>query len=319
MRLAREWQAAHGSDLRGFVDLLVSRADGGDGARESEAPVESEALDAVRLMTIHRSKGLEFPVVCVADLGRQVLPRAGSLIRVGRDGGRLGLRLKQPGLRRARQRARLRRAQARGAGTRGGGGAAAVLRGDDPRQGAPDRLRRGAARALGGDQPLAPVGWIGAALVPEIAARAAAAAELTGAGPGAVDPEPFVTDDGVLVRFIGVSGAAPQAPVAPIDAGARGRGKRFQPPRTANRLPRPCSRAAAASPPVPASLSYTALATYEQCGYRFYAQRVLGLPDLPSPVFVPRVRTPTTRGRRPRLPPRSQQRARWRGVPSGAP
>jgi hypothetical protein len=35
--------------------------------------------------------------------------------------------------------------------------------------------------------------------------------------------------------------------------------------------------------PVPRSLSYTALATYEQCGYRFYAQRVLGLPDLPNP------------------------------------
>ena len=97
MRLAREWQQQHGSDLRGFVDQLRSRADGGDGSRESEAPVESEALDAVRLMTIHRSKGLEFPVVCVADLGRQVLPRAGALVRVGRDGQSLGLRLKRPG------------------------------------------------------------------------------------------------------------------------------------------------------------------------------------------------------------------------------
>ena len=97
MRLARQWQEQHGSDLRGFVDHLRSRADGGDGSRESEAPVESEALDAVRLMTIHRSKGLEFPVVCVADLGRQVLPRAGVLVRVGRDGQSLGLRLKRPG------------------------------------------------------------------------------------------------------------------------------------------------------------------------------------------------------------------------------
>ena len=48
-------------------------------------------------MTIHRSKGLEFPVVCVADLGRQVLPRAGALVRVGRDGQSLGLRLKRAG------------------------------------------------------------------------------------------------------------------------------------------------------------------------------------------------------------------------------
>ena len=34
---------------------------------------------------------------------------------------------------------------------------------------------------------------------------------------------------------------------------------------------------ATAAPPV-ASLSYTSLAEYERCGYRFYAERVLGLP-----------------------------------------
>ncbi len=68
MRPARQWQEHLGSDLRGFLDHLRSLADAAAGARESEAPVESEALEAVRLMTIHRSKGLEFPVVCVADL-----------------------------------------------------------------------------------------------------------------------------------------------------------------------------------------------------------------------------------------------------------
>ena len=67
MRLAREWETANGSDLQGFLRLIRTRATA-DGVRESEAPVESESLNAVRLMTIHRSKGLEFPVVCVADL-----------------------------------------------------------------------------------------------------------------------------------------------------------------------------------------------------------------------------------------------------------
>ena len=38
---------------------------------EPDAPVEGVEPDAVRLMTIHAAKGLEFPVVCVADLGRQ--------------------------------------------------------------------------------------------------------------------------------------------------------------------------------------------------------------------------------------------------------
>ncbi len=94
----RASRAAHGPDLRGFLELVapagLARSSAGE-ARESEAPVEGEALDAVRLMTIHRAKGLEFDVVCVADLGRGPRWRA-ELMRVGRD-GRFGLRLSEPG------------------------------------------------------------------------------------------------------------------------------------------------------------------------------------------------------------------------------
>ena len=178
MRFAREWQAEHGSDLRGFVDVLQSRSDGGDGARESEAPVESEALDAVRLMTIHRSKGLEFPVVCVADLGRQVLPRSGALIKVGRDGRRLGLRLKRPGY-----------------GQRVSVLAYDALKAEEREREAAEERRlfyvamtrakerlivSGAARLDRWQETnrYAPIGWIGAAFVPDIASRAAAAAVL---------------------------------------------------------------------------------------------------------------------------------------------
>ena len=79
MRLAREHETSHGSDLHGFLQLVARRARSGAGdARECEAPVEGEALDAVRLMTIHRAKGLEFEVVCVADLGRGPRWRAGD-------------------------------------------------------------------------------------------------------------------------------------------------------------------------------------------------------------------------------------------------
>src|SRR5205085_803214 len=97
MRLGSEHETAAGRDLRGFLELVRFRAGEGAAAdaRESEAPVEGEALDAVRLMTIHRAKGLEFKNVCVADLGRGPRPRA-DLMRVGRD-GRFGLRLAQPG------------------------------------------------------------------------------------------------------------------------------------------------------------------------------------------------------------------------------
>ena len=89
MRLAREYDAAEGRDLRGF--LAYATGEDLSEAREGEAPLEAEDLDAVRLMTIHRAKGLEFPVVAVADLGRQGGAGRSPLL-VARD-GRVGLRL----------------------------------------------------------------------------------------------------------------------------------------------------------------------------------------------------------------------------------
>ena len=96
MRLAREHEDAHGPDLHGFLDLVADREAGRSSeSRESEAPMEGEGLDAIRLMTIHRAKGLEFPVVVVADLGRAVRPPS-EIVRVTPD-GRLGLRLSRAG------------------------------------------------------------------------------------------------------------------------------------------------------------------------------------------------------------------------------
>ena len=52
--------------------------------------MEGVEPDAVRLMSIHAAKGLEFPVVCVADLGRQPNTQTPDLLV---DGERVGLRL----------------------------------------------------------------------------------------------------------------------------------------------------------------------------------------------------------------------------------
>jgi ATP-dependent helicase/nuclease subunit A len=41
--------------------------------REGDAPTEEEAADVVRILTIHGAKGLEFPVVVLADLARGLL------------------------------------------------------------------------------------------------------------------------------------------------------------------------------------------------------------------------------------------------------
>jgi len=89
MRMAREYEADEGRDLRGFIDFVAERDLIQD--REGEAPLEAEELDAVRLMTVHRAKGLEFPVVCVADLGKTGREDTGSL-RISSD-GEVGLRL----------------------------------------------------------------------------------------------------------------------------------------------------------------------------------------------------------------------------------
>ena len=45
--------------------------------REGEAQVESEADDTVKLLTIHKSKGLEFPVVVVPDFSRGIKRSSG--------------------------------------------------------------------------------------------------------------------------------------------------------------------------------------------------------------------------------------------------
>ncbi len=89
LRVARRYEASEGRDLRGFLDHVAHNQDGHSGA-EPDAPVADGESDAVRLMSIHAAKGLEFGVVCVADLGRAQNLGVGDLLV---DGDRVGLRL----------------------------------------------------------------------------------------------------------------------------------------------------------------------------------------------------------------------------------
>ena len=68
MRLARSYESLRGPDVEGFVKFI--RDQEAVGASQLEAVSEEEGADAVRLLTIHAAKGLEFKVVIVADAGR---------------------------------------------------------------------------------------------------------------------------------------------------------------------------------------------------------------------------------------------------------
>jgi len=64
MDRARRFEAAGTTSFRAFVERLEAEAEAG---QASEAPVVEEGTEGVRIMTVHRAKGLEFPVVVLAD------------------------------------------------------------------------------------------------------------------------------------------------------------------------------------------------------------------------------------------------------------
>jgi len=297
LRLAREYEAGEGRELRGFLEH-VERL-GGDLVeqdRESEAPVSADGLDAVRLMTIHRAKGLEFPVVCVADLGRGARGGPDALVRL-EDDGRVGLQLltldeaaRRPAFayaalgdeQRAREAEEERRlfyvAMTRAEGRLILSGAIRFDPWPAPRPGEP------------------PIAWIAPALVPEIGAALAAGERFEGAR----------TYEGRRVRVSvarnrsadeaarGVPARQPSGADAPRErAGApAGPAPDARPPAPTLDLPPPPARAS--------RLSYSALQSHARCGYRFYVERELGLPATPS--------------REPRAPAGAQLPAALRGT-----
>ncbi len=286
MALAADFEARRGRDLRGLVDLAASElaAD----APQPDAPVDLGGLDAVRLMTIHAAKGLEFPVVVVADLGRQGIATHPDLLV---DGDRVGLRLIDLEGQSAKaldfddiaeQRRRADDAEERRVMH------VALTR-------AEERLIVSGSARLGEAWPSprpggAPIAWMAPALVPDVAAltpeddvreRGAVRAQLNAPRSGALRLEsPAVEPGGQLSLSLRESAA-----------GVRSMADRP----AASPSPRRGSRPAAAALPAerldgagdraapPAALSYSGLADYVKCGYRYHLQRGLGLAEVDPP------------------------------------
>jgi ATP-dependent helicase/nuclease subunit A len=289
MRLGREYESAHGRDLRGFLELVRDRETGRSSeSRESEAPVEGEALNAVRLMTIHRAKGLEFDIVCVADLGRTPR-RPAEILRIGND-GRLGLRLARPGTGRREPALDYRaigdeqlRAQEREerrlfyvAMTR-----------------ARERLIVSGAAKLDAWPTLSgggPIVWITPALIPDLGDRIN---PHTGQAP---HPAPKPDHPRVSLRIFRPEDLADMTGNTDLAADQPSAVNHERPPGApsppgdspdslaaslAAEVREPLAPLPPSQPPPPVtSLSYSSLEEYARCGYRFYAERVLGLPPV---------------------------------------
>jgi ATP-dependent exoDNAse (exonuclease V) beta subunit len=67
--LARAYELNGGISFRGFVEQLNSKA---EREGETEPPVLEDAAEGVRLMTVHAAKGLEFPIVILADITAKI-------------------------------------------------------------------------------------------------------------------------------------------------------------------------------------------------------------------------------------------------------
>jgi ATP-dependent exoDNAse (exonuclease V) beta subunit len=261
MRLARSYESLRGPDIEGFVKFI--RDQEALGAAQLEAVSEEEGADAVRLLTIHAAKGLEFKVVIVADAGRDTggAPSADEILV--RPDGRFGFRVVDP----------------KSGRKRGVFDYQAVRDAEDADEEA-ERLRLyyvAMTRAIdrlvvsGAIDPekardrKTPIGWVLARLgISE-------------------DAESAELERGDARFVLNVNRFAPEAPVEALEPEADEAGQLalFGELPTA---PLPRGYRLAELPPLPVPplhkvrrLSYSALALFERCSYRYYAERVAGL------------------------------------------
>ncbi|MGH3001764.1 MAG: PD-(D/E)XK nuclease family protein, partial [Gaiellaceae bacterium] len=264
MRLARSYEELRGADIEGFVKFI--RDQKAVGASQLEAVSEEEGADAVRLLTIHAAKGLEFKVVIVADAGRDTAGGPSTDEIVVRPDGRFGFRVIDPR-----------------SGKRKGVFSYEEVREAEKRDDRAERLRlyyvamtRAVDRlivsgAIDLDRPQdrqTPIGWVLERL------RANDRVEhATG--------EPIELERGEARFLLSVDRFRPEPDSVEVPAGDAGQLALFDELPTA---PAPLGYRLPDLVPPPAPplhrvrrLSYSALALFERCSSRYYVERVAGL------------------------------------------
>nr|MBA2356441.1 UvrD-helicase domain-containing protein [Acidobacteriota bacterium] len=76
VELARQYEAGDGASFRGFVQQFLDETH----IEAAESPILEEGTDGVRIMTVHKAKGLEFPVVILGDITCQLGGRLPSRV-----------------------------------------------------------------------------------------------------------------------------------------------------------------------------------------------------------------------------------------------
>ncbi|HEX6724278.1 MAG TPA: UvrD-helicase domain-containing protein [Gaiella sp.] len=271
-RLARSYEELRGPDIEGFVRFVEGQE--AVGAKESDAVSEEEGSDAVRLLTIHAAKGLEFEVVVVADAGRSRPPVSDILAL---SDGRFGFKVAHPAT-----------------GSRVSTISYQDVKAQRELAEQAERLRlyyvamtRAKERLIVsgsvGDAVDAsdetPIGWVlnrlglrddardGAANGPVEVERGAATVLLR-VDRGQPDPAPPVVRD-----------------VVPLQVAANSQLALFEGSGEAIPAPAPRLHELAVVPEPPLQrvgrLSYSALSLFERCSYRYYAERVVGMRPAP--------------------------------------
>ena len=68
--MACDMEQSEGISLKTFIERIKTRIK--EAKEEGESPLSDETLDVVKILSIHKSKGLEFPVVILGNLHGEV-------------------------------------------------------------------------------------------------------------------------------------------------------------------------------------------------------------------------------------------------------
>ncbi len=254
-RIAADYEAAFGGDLASFLGYLELREL--YATSEQEATLDGE-FDAVRVMSIHASKGLEFPVVIVGGLtGERDVPGIAVVridghpllgMKMPADGEMLHTMASQMVKSAAREAAEAEAVRLLYVGCTRAMEALTVVSRTNPAKEADDSLGGRVRRALG-------LGAEGA--LHDGAALAAESAEVR-----LLEPDDIGREAAMMAAATSATpSVVPPAPAQPASMGAQPGGRAASPPRR---------------------VSYTGLATYERCAYRFFLTSVMRLPAPPS-------------------------------------